>query len=113
MELTPQQIAQLRKTLAFRTNPPTVGWYVRSSWRVYVYATAFFGALAAFALWIDRPIVAGFAGGALFAIYVRDFKYFSRFVEGWPLSNEITNWKRVEELVESGRHAETRATTPQ
>lgn len=101
MELTPAQAKQLRMTLAFRENPPTVAWYFRMNWKVYTYlGTLCVGAILFFA-WNGLPIISGFFGGILFTAITRDLKLFARFVQGWPLSNEIMDWQRVEELLVS------------
>jgi hypothetical protein len=104
MKLTPAQIKQLQLSQALRTNPPTVGWYFRASWRTYAVLgfACLFGIV--FFAWSGWPVLSGFFAGALFAAAARDFKLFAKFVEGWPLSNEITNWNRVEKLLAaSGR----------
>lgn len=56
------------------------------------------GAIFLFA-WSGWPVISGFFAGILFTAITRDLKLFARFVQGWPLSNEITDWRRVEELL--------------
>ncbi len=99
MNLTPSQERQLKATLKFRDRPPTVWWFVRASWRVYAYF-AIFGAIGIpLSQWAGLPLLSAFIVGVIFSAVVRDLKFFRQFVKGWPLSNEITNWDRVNELL--------------
>ena len=101
MELTPAQIKQLQMSQRLRTSPPTVGWYFRASWRTYAFLAVLCSIGIGFFAWGGWPILCGFFAGVLFTAVARDLKLFAKFVEGWPLSNEITDWRRVEELVAS------------
>jgi len=105
MNLTPAQKRQLETTLRFRTQPPTLWWFVRASWHVYAYF-AILGAIGIPAfLWAGWPLVSAFIAGAIFSAVVRDLKFFRRFVDGWPLSNEITNWDKVNALLNRSESA--------
>ncbi|WP_413863632.1 hypothetical protein [Candidatus Aalborgicola defluviihabitans] len=53
------------------------------------------------------PLVSAFFAGFLFAAISRDLKLFGQFVRGWPLSNEITNWGRVDELLAQAKQDAT------
>jgi hypothetical protein len=99
MKLTPAQIKQLRMSQGLRVTPPTVGFYFRANWRAYTYLCVLCTGAIVFFVWGGWPIVSGFFAGFLFAAVVRDLKLFAKFVEAWPLSNEITDWRRVEELL--------------
>jgi hypothetical protein len=103
MNLTPAQLKQLRTIQGFREKPPTVGWYFRVNWRFYTYvATLCLGAVLLLA-WGGASKFSGFFVGFLLAVVTRDFRFFSLFVSSWPLSREITDWRRVDELVASSR----------
>src|SRR6187549_2821784 len=99
MELTPAQLKQLEMSQRLRTSPPTVGWYFRTSWRTYAFLLLLCSIGIGFFAWGGWPILSGFFAGVLFTAVARDLKLFAKFVEGWPLSNEITDWRRVEELI--------------
>ncbi len=99
MKLTPAQTTQLQMSQRLRTNPPTVGWYFRASWRTYAFLAVLCSGGIGFFAWAGWPILSGFFAGVLFTAVTRDFHLFAKFVDGWPLSNEITDWRRVEELV--------------
>ena len=109
MQLTDKQAKRLRVARRFRASPPKLFWYVKSYWRSYL----FLSALGAFAIgifaWAGWPIVAGFFAGLVLGTFVRDFRWYKQFVEGWPLTNEITNWDRVDELL--GDTSQTKALT--
>ena len=99
MKLTPAQAKQLRMSQAVRVTPPTVSWYFRANWRTYAYLGVLLAGGIIFFAWYGWPILSGFFAGFLFAAVARDLKLFKRFVDGWPLSNEITDWRRIEELL--------------
>lgn len=107
MKLTPAQARQLEASIRLRTTPPTVWWYFRSSWRTYAYLTALYGIGIAAFIWAGWPLVSAFFAGFLFAAISRDLKLFGQFVRGWPLSNEITNWGRVDELLAQAKQDAT------
>ena len=106
MKLSPAQLKQLRLIQGFRINPPTVAWYFRVNWRVYAYVGVLCVGGAGFLAWGGWPVFSGFFVGFLLAVVIRDFRFFKLFVEAWPLSREITNWTRVEELVASADQAQ-------
>lgn len=99
MQLTDAQARQLRAARGFRASPPTLRWYVRSSWRIYLLLTVVSGFGVGFSAWIGHPVASGFFAGLVLATFLRDLGWYSQFVKGWPLSNEITNWDRVDELL--------------
>ena len=101
MQLTIRQVRQPRMSRACRDKPPTVLWYVRRSWRAYLLLGCVCGGGIAFFLWGGWPIASGFFAGFLLAAVARDLRWYSQFVQSWPLSNEITNWNRVDELLRS------------
>jgi len=103
--LTSAQKRQLHTTLKFRTQPPTVWWFFRASWRVYAYLGILGGIGIPALLWAGLPLASAFLAGVLISAVVRDLKFFGRFVAGWPLSNEITDWNRVNELLNSSESA--------
>ena len=99
MQLTDKQAKKLRVARGFRTSPPTLLWYVKSHWRSYLFLAGLGAFAIGFFAWAGWPIVSGFFAGLVLATFVRDFRWYKQFVEGWPLSNEITNWERVNELL--------------
>lgn len=105
MNLTPAQLKQLRMIQGFRVKPPTVGWYFRVNWRLYAYIGALCAGAVLLLAWGGMSILSGFFAGFLLALVLRDFRFFSLFVNSWPLSREITDWQRVDELVASAGEA--------
>jgi hypothetical protein len=105
VQLTDRQAKQLRVAHGFRTSSPTLLWYIKSHWRAYLYLICV-GALAiGFFAWADWPTASAFSAGLVLATLWRDIRWYNQFVEGWPLTNEITNWDRVDELLaETVRH---------
>ena len=99
MQPTPAQLKQLRLLQGFRSKPPTIGWYFRVNWSAYAYIGVLCVGGSIFLAWDGWPAFSGFFAGFLLAAVVRDFRFFKLFVTGWPLSNEITNWTKVEDLI--------------
>jgi hypothetical protein len=105
VKLTPVQVRQLQASLRFRSHPPTVWWYVRRSWHDYVYLLVLCGISIPVFLWVGWPFVSAFFAGSLFSAVVRDIKVFQQYVNTWPLSNEITDWDKVNELLRNAQSA--------
>jgi len=106
MRLTQKQIKQLRMSRDLRERNPTLGWYIRGVWRYYLAILVFFLAVICFYTWAGWPLASAFVAGMLTAVLLRDLKWYRQMARGWPLSREITNWERVDELLaESDRPA--------
>lgn len=101
MQLTTQQRRQLVKLREFRTSPPTISTYVRDGWRASIYIIIVGSIGIAFFLWAGWPVASGLFGGMVLATLVRDIGWYRRIVKSWPLQREITDWTRVEQLLES------------
>jgi hypothetical protein len=99
MAPTAAQIKQLRLLQGFRSKPPTVAWYFRANWWVYACLSVLCVGAAILLAWDGWPVFSGFFAGLLTAAVVRDLRFFRLFVTGWPLSNEITDWAKVEALI--------------
>jgi len=76
-----------------------MGWYWKSSRKIYVLLVFLCVGGAAFYYWNGWLIVSGFFCGTLFGVILRDAGWHRRHVRSWPLSQEIINWRRVDELI--------------
>jgi len=99
MELSAKQVRQLRKTREFRHRAPTVGGYFRSSYKGYLFITLVSGFGIVFFVWAGWPSASSLFAGLLLATVLRDLGWYSRIVRSWPLTREITDWERVDELL--------------
>ena len=99
MQLTDKQIKQLQMSRALRGRAPTLGWYLLTAWRTYLLILLAGVAAICFYLWAGWPYMATFFAGLLIATLLRDLKWYRQFANGWPLSDAITNWERVDELL--------------
>ena len=100
MRLSSQQRRQLQKLREFRESPPTVSALFRDGWRAYLYVTIVGLIGVAFFLWGGWPIASGFFAGMILATVIRDVGWYRRLVRSWPMQREITDWNRVERLLE-------------
>jgi hypothetical protein len=109
MQLTDKQLTQLRLLRELREHPPTLAWYLRRNGWIYllmvVLGTATTGLFALAGLVPAATFFAGFVAATL----LRDLKWFRQFVKGWPLSRAITDWERVDALLDA-HAAQSRAT---
>jgi hypothetical protein len=100
MNLTAIDRQQLRMVRDFRDAPPTVLHYVKTNWK----STLLIGVLCTVAAVVyyrgGWPVVSGFFVGTLFGVITRDAGWYRKLVRSWPLSREITDWSRVDELIE-------------
>jgi hypothetical protein len=72
---------------------------IRGSVMKYVVALALVAAAIGAAVLIGCSVVAIFLGGYLLGMVVRDFQWVKSEMAVLPLTPEITNWERVEQLV--------------
>ena len=99
MQLAAKQRQQLQKTREFRQKPLTILNYIRSGWHVYAFQIGVGAFAIGFYLWGGWPIASGFFAGMVLATFLRDVGWFRRIVGSWPLTREITDWERVDELL--------------
>jgi hypothetical protein len=99
MRLSNKQIKQLHMLREFRQKQPTTLWFFQLNIRRHIYIGILALSAICFYQWAGWPIASAFFAGILFAIFMRDFQFYRQFVKGWKLSNEITDWTKVEELL--------------
>ena len=99
MKLTANQLSSLKLLLQHRSRPLTLMDIMKGSWRKYILAVAFF-IVAIAACLISGSVVFGvLLGGYLTGMVTRDFQWMRNQMEVLPLTSEITNWERVEQLI--------------
>jgi hypothetical protein len=100
MTLTASERAQLNLLRTYRDSPPTVLGYFKVHWKSTVFICAVCAVAATFYYWGGWSILSGFFIGTVFGVLTRDAGWYRKLVRTWPLSREITDWRRVDELVE-------------
>jgi hypothetical protein len=100
MQFTDKQLAQLRLQRELREHPPTLAWFLRRNGRIYLLMVVLGAATTGFFAWAGWVPAATFFAGFVSATLVRDLKWFRQFVRGWPLSHAITDWERVDALLD-------------
>jgi hypothetical protein len=71
----------------------------RMAWRAYFALVLVFGGVIVYFLVARQNVVAAVFGGMFIATILRDIKWYNQFVRDWPLSREITDWRRVDDLL--------------
>ena len=99
MQLTLKQVQKLKLSRELKASAPTFATLFRMAWRHYLVLTLVFLGVIAYFLVAGENSVAIFFGGMFIATFLRDIKWNNQFVRDWPLSNEITNWDRVDQLL--------------
>jgi hypothetical protein len=99
MPLTPDEHAFLTRFLRNRDQPPTVGRILASSrvWLATVLGMA--AACAVGYVILDDPTVPAFGLGAAAGMLMLGVRQMQLGQQYWPLVAEVTDWKRVEELL--------------
>ena len=105
MILSKRQIKQLQMAKKHKDSPPGVSMYFRSNWRTYLVLVVVGVASTVFFSWGGWPVASGFFAGLFIAMIARDLRWFEAMVKGWPLQREITNWERVDELLQHDKTA--------
>lgn len=104
VKLSAYQIRALKRSLAQREVGPSVARSLAASWRTYLIQVCLLGGLSAF-WWrggwrLGSMLVCGVLVGCIF----RDLVWFRLTVRNWPLSKEVTDWRRMEELLAENRN---------
>jgi hypothetical protein len=99
MKLSDDQVAALRQALQLRYTDPSIIRSFFAGLKAHAAQSFVVSAIAAY-LWWD-----GFIAGSMLALSVllgailRDLEWHSMTKKMWPLNREITDWRRVEELL--------------
>jgi hypothetical protein len=103
MQLTKKQLAKLRRSISLLASEPTASWYFKQFWgsylRLFVVAVSFI----AYYWWQGLPLASTFIAGMLFASVLIGFLQQRQFLRDWALSKEITDWQRINELIEASQ----------
>jgi hypothetical protein len=100
MKLTAIQLSSLKLLLQHRSKPLTSMDIMKASWRKYMLSLAVF-IVAISACVLSGSMVFGvLLGGYLVGMVTRDFQWIRNQIEVLPLTSEITNWERVEQLIQ-------------
>jgi len=73
---------------------------MKGSWLKYLLALALFLVAIAACVFSGSVIFGVLLGGYLLGIVTRDFQWIRNQIEVLPLTSEITNWERVEQLIQ-------------
>ena len=103
MQLTEVQIRKLELSRTIASSTPTVGWLFRQSARTYLLLLAVMIPLGAYYWAVGVPLLSVFFAGLFIGTIARDYKWHRQFVRDWPLSREITDWGRVDDLLAKAR----------
>ena len=100
MKLTPKQQRQLEILRRFKDDPPTIGKYFRINWKIYLafFVVGFIG--VGYGCWIGWHWFSALVFGMVVAATLRDLGWYRQIVRNWPLTDEVTNWNRVDELLD-------------
>jgi hypothetical protein len=107
MNPTKLQLRSLKLMLRQKSRPLTAMDLIKESWQNYTLTLALVTVAIAVSVLNGWTALAIFFGGYLAGIVERDFQWLRNQVKVLPLSSEITNWERVEQLVQEN---EPRAT---
>lgn len=112
MQISPDQHRRLQKLQHYRQAPPTIPGFLRDGWRAYLYVSVVGLVGFGYFLWFGWQFASGLFAGMVLATVVRDLGWYRRIARAWPLQAEITNWQRVEQLLNPPPFASDQAGTP-
>ncbi len=87
----------------------TIASLLRASLRSYALVLVIFGVFAAFLYFAIGLFAAAYVGVAYAVMILRDIGYFRRIVALWPITEQILDWRRVEEFATATDVPPTRA----
>jgi glutaredoxin len=107
------QAAALRRLRRYRDRPPSLGERLKLT-AALVVPVLLLGAVAGY-LMLLLKLPAGallLLAGVLVGFVLREIAHQRFFVAQWPLNREITNWERVDELLESPQDGAPSSSAP-
>jgi hypothetical protein len=99
MKLNDKQLKQLRLSQQLRMQEPSIGWFFLKSWKSYALLISVCALGSLYFALNDSAVLSALVAGILLGAICRDFKHVRIFLNSWPLSKEITDWKRVDDLI--------------
>jgi hypothetical protein len=100
MKVTEIQLASLKLLRQHRSKPLMAMDLFKESWRKYVLGLALLIVAIAVCVLGGSTLIAVFLGGYLVGIVTRDVQWMRNEMQVLPLTSEITNWERVEQLIQ-------------
>jgi hypothetical protein len=100
MKLTRLQYKALKIYSRYHTSGFTVGQVIRNCWRYWLFLAAG-GAFNYFFVMPAWPAVGWLYLGLCMGAFLRDIGYYQVAFRIWPAIQQIFDWKRVAELIES------------
>jgi hypothetical protein len=100
MKLTHFQYEVLKNWQRYHRAGYGLGQWVRSRWKQWLIFSAF-GAWSYYFLVVVAPAIGWLYFGLVFGVFFRDISHYRDSRRIWPLTNQVTDWNRVQELVET------------
>ena len=92
------QKRQLQAYLHFRNKRMSVLALIRFNWRIFLLMVALGVISAEYMLWLQQPFFAWLYGFACSAVVLRDIGQCIRWSRTWPMTKELLDWSKVEQL---------------
>jgi hypothetical protein len=99
MDLSDSQVKALRQALWQRHAGPSITRSFFAGLKAHVLQAFLVSGVAAYFWWNGWITGSMLVLGALFGAILRDLEWHSMTKKMWPLNREITDWRRVEELL--------------
>lgn len=99
MELSDSQVKALRQALWQRHAGPSITRSFFAGLKAHVVQAFLVSGVAAYFWWDGWIAGSMLVLGVLFGAILRDLEWHSMTKKMWPLNREITDWRRVEELL--------------
>ena len=98
LQMTRAQRRQLIACLYFRDRTMSVAALMRFNWRGFAIFLVLGGATVAAALLVGSHLMAWVFGAAYAGMILRDIGHCVRVARAWPLSKQLLDWPRIEEM---------------
>lgn len=100
MQLTPYQYARLKQSQRFHAEGVTGPILVIRHWRFWL-VMLLLALLVHFLFASVTPYLAWIGMGVCIGAMLRELGHIRHIIRIWPVSNEITSWEKVSELIEA------------
>lgn len=100
MQLTPYQFAMLKRSQRFHAEGLSAYRLILRHWRYWLVLLVMASTSFLIFLPVDTEVTWSLMGFYLGA-FARELGHIRHVIRIWPVSNQITSWERVAELIES------------
>ncbi len=99
MKISKSNLKQLKASTKYKGQSISAFFMYRRAWKAHLINIVTFSTLTYLAYSFVSKQHAIFVIGVLFGLLVRDFAWHRTLSKFWPVSDAVTNWEKVDEII--------------